>query len=94
MVHWKHARKQHDMAGTHAVRALNWALEQVKLSEHNCDKLPRLHEVDRSEIVWTPAGREAIDAMAPEWVRRILCVACQTGLRPGELIKPTTGAVE
>lgn len=91
---WKHSPKQHDMAGTHAVRVLNWAVEEGKLSEHHCHKLPRLYEVDRSEIVWTPADREAIEAKAPEWVRRILCVACETGLRPGDLIKLTTGAVE
>lgn len=91
---WKHSPKQHDMAGTHAVRVLNWAVEEGKLSEHHCHKLPRLYEVDRSEIVWTPADREAIDAKAPEWVRRILCVACETGLRPGDLIKLTKSAVE
>ncbi|MEC3861197.1 tyrosine-type recombinase/integrase [Mesobacterium sp. TK19101] len=91
---WKHSPKQHDMAGTHAVRILNWAVEEGKLSEHHCHKLHRLYEVDRSEIVWTPADREAFDAVAPEWVRRILCAACETGLRPGDLIKLTTGAVE
>lgn len=91
---WQHSPKQHDMAGTHAVRVLNWAVEEGKLSEHHCHKLPRLYEVDRSEIVWTPADREAIDAKAPEWVRRILCVACETGLRPGDLVDLTIGAVE
>ena len=35
-----------------------------------------------------------IDAKAPVWVRRVLCVACETGLRPGVLIKLTTGSVE
>lgn len=91
---WKHSPKQHDMAGTHAVRVLNWAVEEGKLAEHHCHRLPRLYQVDRSEIVWTPADREAINAIAPEWVRRLLCVACETGLRPGDLIKLTTGAVE
>ncbi|WIY23737.1 tyrosine-type recombinase/integrase [Parasedimentitalea psychrophila] len=91
---WKHSPKQHDMAGTHAVRILNWAVEEGKLSEHHCHKLHRLYEVDRSEIVWKSGDQEAIDAIAPEWVRRILCVACETGLRPGDLIKLTTGHVE
>lgn len=91
---WRHSPKQHDMAGTHAVRLLNWAVEEGKLSEHHCHKLRRLYEVDRSEIVWTPADRETLDAIAPEWVRRILCVACETGLRPGDLIKLTMGHVE
>lgn len=91
---WQHSPKMHDMAGTHAVRVLNWAVEEGKLSEHHCHKLRRLYEVDRSEIVWTPADREAFNAMAPDWARRILCVACETGLRPGDLIKLTVGHVE
>jgi integrase len=91
---WRDSPKQHDMAGTHAVRVLNWAVEEGHLAEHHCHKLPRLYSVDRSEIVWTPADREAINAIAPEWIRRLLCVACETGLRPGDLIKLTTAAVE
>lgn len=91
---WKHSPKQHDMAGTHAVRVLNWAVEEGHLSEHHCHKLPKLYDVDRSEVVWTQADRDAIDAKAPEWVRRLLCVACETGLRPGDLVKLTRAAVE
>ncbi|MGY9045987.1 integrase [Puniceibacterium antarcticum] len=91
---WKHSPKQHDMAGTHAVRVLNWAVQEGKLAEHHCHKLHRLYEVDRSEIVWTPADREAFDAVAPEWARRILCAACETGLRPADLIKLTPAHVE
>jgi integrase len=91
---WKHSPKQHDMAGTHAVRVLNWAVEEGLLSEHYCHKLSRLYEVDRSDVVWTPADRDAIHSIAPEWVRRILSVACETGLRPGDLIKLTRNAVE
>tara|TARA_R110002072_G_scaffold9130_2_gene44813 strand:+ start:301 stop:1161 length:861 start_codon:yes stop_codon:yes gene_type:complete len=91
---WKHSPKQHDMAGTHAVRVLNWAMGEGKIAEHHCHNLHRIYEVDRSEIVWTPADREAINAIAPEWVQRILCAACETGLRPGDLIKLTRAAVE
>lgn len=91
---WAHSPKQHDMAGTHAVRVLNWAVEEGHLSEHHCHKLPRLYRVDRSEVVWSRSDRDAINASAPEWVRRILCVACETGLRPGDLIKLTRSAVQ
>lgn len=91
---WQHSPKQHDMAGTHVARVLNWAVEEGHLTEHHCHKLPRLYSVDRSEVVWTAADRAAIDAMAPEWVRRVLCVACETGLRPGDLINLTRTAVE
>ncbi|MEY8143207.1 tyrosine-type recombinase/integrase [Falsihalocynthiibacter sp. CO-5D18] len=91
---WKHSPKQHDMGGTHAVRILNWAVEEGKLTEHHCHKLRRIYEVDRSEIVWTQSDREAFDALAPDWVRRILCAACETGLRPADLIKLTKAHVE
>lgn len=91
---WQHSPKQHDMAGTHAVRILNWAVDESKIREHNCHKLHRLYQVDRSEIVWTPADREAFNAVAPEWARRILCTACETGLRPADLVKLTTANVE
>jgi len=53
-----------------------------------------LYEVDRSEFVWSSADRKTFNAMAPSWVRRILCVACETGLRPADLIKLTTSHVE
>lgn len=91
---WKHSPKQHDAAGTHAVRVLNWAVEEGLLSEHHCHKLHRLYEVDRSEIVWTAADLDAINRIAPDWIKRLLCVACETGLRPGDLIKLNRGHVE
>lgn len=91
---WKHSPKQHDMAGTHAVRVLNWAVEEGELSEHHCHRLRRLYSADRAEIVWARADTEALHAIAPEWVRRLLTVACETGLRPGDLIKLTTAHIQ
>lgn len=91
---WQHSPKQHDVAGTHAARVLNWAVQEGKLTEHHCHKLHRLYQVDRSEIVWAPSDREVFNSIAPDWVQRILCVACETGLRPGDLIKLTTSHVE
>jgi integrase len=91
---WKHSPKQHDTAGVHAVRILNWAASEGIITEHHCHKLRRLYEVDRSGFVWSSADRELFNATAPEWVRRILCVACETGLRPADLIELTTSHVE
>uniref|UniRef100_UPI003D0F7E05 tyrosine-type recombinase/integrase n=1 Tax=Roseibium sp. TaxID=1936156 RepID=UPI003D0F7E05 len=68
--------------------------EEGLLSEHHCHRLPKLYEVDRSEVVWTPEDRSAIEAIAPGWIKRLLCVACETGLRPGDLIKLTRSSVE
>lgn len=91
---WKHSPKQHDMAGTHAVRVLNWAVDEGLLAVHHCHGLKRIYKFDRSEIVWTPADRDAFNEVAPGWVSRILCAACETGLRPADLIKLTRAHVE
>jgi len=84
---WKHSPKQHDAAGTHAVRVLNWAVEEGRIKEHFCHRLPRLYEADRSLIVWTPEDREAVANKAPKWVSRILEAGCETGLRASDLVK-------
>ncbi|WP_283644693.1 tyrosine-type recombinase/integrase, partial [Marinovum algicola] len=43
-----------------------------------------------------PASAEyqVLGVFAPEWVRRILCAACETGLRPADLIKLTPAHIE
>jgi integrase len=83
---WKHSPKQHDVAGTHAVRILNWGVEEGRIREHHCHRLPRLYQADRSEIIWTPEDRDAVAKIAPPWVMRILEVGCETGLRPSDLV--------
>jgi len=45
---WLHSPKQHDMAGTHATRVLNWAVEEGKLKEHHCHKLKKLYQSNRT----------------------------------------------
>lgn len=42
-----------------------WAVEEGKLAEQHCQTLRRLYEVDRSDIIWTPADRAAFDAVVP-----------------------------
>ncbi len=92
---WAHSPRQYDYAGTVVTRILNWAWKDVgKIRQHHCAGLSKVYEADRAEIVWTPAHREALDAVAPEWVRRILAVACETGLRPGDLIRLSWQHVE
>lgn len=83
---WKHSPKQHDVAGTHAVRILNWAVGEGRIKEHHCHNLPRLYKANRSEIIWTPEDRDAVSKSAPLWVVRILEVGCETGLRPSDLV--------
>lgn len=92
---WKHSPRQYDYAGTVVTRILNWAWKDAgKLRMHYCGEFTKVYEVDRSEIVWTPAQQEAVLAVAPEWVQRILIAACETGLRPGDLVKLNRGQIE
>lgn len=90
---WKHSPKQMDMAATHSTRLLNWAEDQGYIEQHFC-KFPMVYKSERVEIVWTEADVERFSAVAPEWVRRILIVACETGLRPADLVELTRGQIE
>jgi integrase len=82
---WAHSPKQFDYCGTVVTRFLNWAENNGKISRHFCHKLPKVYEADRAEIVWTPADVDLFCQAAPEYARRILICACETGLRPGDL---------
>src|SRR5690606_12957792 len=84
---WAHSPKQYDYAGTVVAVILNWAREAGKIRQRHCDRLSKVYSVDRSEIIWTPADVARFNEVAPEWVRRILAVALETGLRPGDLIR-------
>lgn len=85
---WAHSPRQFDYAATAAVRLLNWAWKDAaKIRQHHCAGLTKVYEVDRAEIVWTPEHLEALAARAPEWVSRIIVAACETGLRPGDLVR-------
>jgi len=84
---WLHSPKQHDMAGTHCTRLLNWAVEEGKIKEHHCHKLKKLYQANRSEIIWTRGDLAQFNAHAPRWVQRILAAGCETGLRAADLVK-------
>lgn len=91
---WAHSPKQYDYAATVATVILNWAREAGWVTEHHLDRMKKLYTSDRAEIVWTPQDVATFDATAPEWVRRILGVALETGLRPGDLIRLSWSHVE
>lgn len=83
---WVSAPRSYDYAGQVVSLILNWARNKGHIRAHHCDRLEKVYAVDRSEIVWSPADIEAFSRRSPEWVRRILIAACETGLRPGDLI--------
>ena len=92
---WAHSPRQYDYAGTVVTRILNWAWKDAgKIRQHHCQGFRKVYEVDRSEIVWTPAHQEVVAAVAPLWVRRILTAACETGLRPGDLVRLSRSHIE
>lgn len=91
---WAHSAKQFDYAGTVVTLVLNWARDAGKIAEHHCDRLPKAYKADRAEVVWTEADLATFTALAPEWVSRILLAACETGLRPGDLIKLSRAHIE
>lgn len=84
---WIHSPKQYDMAGTHVVKLLNWAVGEGRIKEHHCHRLKKLYVSNRSEIVWTSADIEAFNKVAPDWVQRILLLGCETGLRVADLVQ-------
>lgn len=92
-VKWAHSPKQYDYAGTVVTRILNWAREAGKITEHHCS-FKKVYRSDRSDVVWAPEHVLAVRKIAPEWVVRILVTACETGMRPGDLIRLSRAHIE
>jgi len=92
---WSHSPKQYDYAGTVVTRILNWAWKDAgKLRQHHCAAFTKVYQVDRSDVVWTLSDRAKVCEIAPNWVQRILTAACETGLRPADLIKLAINHIE
>ncbi|RWR49962.1 site-specific integrase [Sinirhodobacter ferrireducens] len=92
---WAHSPRQYDYAGTVVARILNWLWEEKRaIRQHHCAGFTKIYKVDRSDIVWTKTQRSTLCKKAPKWVCRILTTACETGLRPGDLIRLTWSHIE
>ena len=90
---WKHSPKQYDYAGTVVTRILNWSLDAGKIAQHHAS-FKKIYHSDRSDVVWTPDQVSAIVERSPEWVSRVLITACETGMRPGDLVRLSKVHVE
>jgi len=76
-------------------RVVSWAYKRGLLDAHHFrDGGKVYHRTRRAEIVWTPDERAAIEKAAPDWVRRAFIGACETGLRPGDLVRLSRAHIE
>ncbi|MEM6593156.1 MAG: tyrosine-type recombinase/integrase [Pseudomonadota bacterium] len=91
---WMHSPKQYDYCGAIVTLFLNWAETEGYILSNAIQGLEKLYEVDRSEIVWSPSEMAKVTSICPEWVRRILIAATETGLRPGDLIRLSRNQIE
>lgn len=87
---WAHSPKQFDYAGTVVTRILNWAVyDACVIKKHHCAGFRKIYKPDRAHIVWTPEYIAKVLKICPAWVARILVAACETGLRPADLVNLT-----
>jgi integrase len=83
-----------DMQKAHLVAIVNWAVDRGYLQTNYLAGMSNLYKVDRSEIIWTPedltlflyGNEEKEIGPAPEWLKRLMISATETGLRPGDLM--------
>jgi integrase len=66
-------------------RILSFGLDRGMLQTHYLLKLRKKVKKNRASIVWTRDEVDAFVAGAPAYVGRILRVAVETGLRPGDM---------
>lgn len=71
----------------HLQQIVGWALDRGKLTQNHLTRLKSTYQSNRAEVVWLPSEIERFEAGAPAYVARILTVACETGLRPGDAFR-------
>lgn len=70
----------------HLQRVVTFALDRAILRQHHLRQIKTNHKSNRAEVFWLPSEIEAFQKGAPAHVARILLAACETGLRPGDLV--------
>lgn len=85
---WVHSPKQYDYAGAIVSILLNWACNDRRLiRKHYCKEFPKIYKSNRSEIILSPSDLEKLFDVAPVWGKRMITIACETGLRPSDLVE-------
>lgn len=69
----------------HLQRIVGFALDRRMIQIHQLRDIKSVYRSTRAEIFWTPEEIEAFRAGAPAHIWRILAIALETGLRPGDL---------
>lgn len=69
----------------HLQRIIGFALDRRLIHQHHLRDIKSVYKSNRAEIFWLPDEIEAFHAGAPAHVWRILAIALETGLRPGDL---------
>lgn len=70
----------------HLQRIVSFAIDRRVVQQHHLRDIKSAYKSNRSEIFWTPSDIDAFKSGAPDHVWRILAVALETGLRPGDLL--------
>jgi integrase len=70
----------------HLQRVVGFALDRRLISQNHLRDIKSVYKSNRAEIFWLPTEVEAFRKKAPPHVWRILAIALETGLRPGDLV--------
>ncbi|UXU73664.1 MULTISPECIES: tyrosine-type recombinase/integrase [unclassified Paracoccus (in: a-proteobacteria)] len=69
----------------HLQRLVAFALDRAMIRQHHLMGIKSTYKSQRAEIFWMPEEIERFRKHAPNHVWRILAIALETGLRPGDL---------
>ena len=71
----------------HLQRLVKFGIDRTMILHNHLRDIPALYSSDRAEIMWSEAEIDAFITGSPSQVGRILIVATETGLRPGDLVQ-------
>ena len=68
-------------------RLVSWAIARGRIEAYHFKGGTAFYESDRADVAWTEPEFAKIEEHAPEHIWRALRAACETGLRPGDLVR-------
>ena len=90
---WADRPRAADYAMQTVGRLFKWARGRGLTDARPTDDVERLHSVDRSDVIWTEDDLSAVMKEAGKEVGWAIRLAAETGLRMGDLLSLTWGAV-